>query len=130
MRREDLKLIDKFLDEGKEHILKGDPIQAGEKLYKAVEECIKLLAEREGLPEHEEFRKEGRWWTRLLARSASALSTKLQRKEIEDAWARAFNLHVWGFHERALNTEHIEPDIAYIEWLVNYTKEVLEDKEK
>ena len=127
--REDLQVIDEFLAEGKEYLAKGDPVQASEKLYKAVEECIKLLAEKEGLKEYEEASKEGRWWSKLLARSASMLSTKLQRKEIGEAWKTAYNLHVWGFHERALGIEHINPDVSYVEWLVNYTKEALDKGE-
>ena len=128
--KEDLEVLDKFLEEGREYILKRDPVQASEKLYKAVEESLKLLAEEYKLLEHEEFRKEGRWWTRLLAGTASTLARKLGERKIEEAWTIAFNLHVWGFHERALGVEHIEPDVPYVEWLVNYTKEVLEDKAK
>lgn len=122
MKIKEDELIEKLLAEGKEYISKGDPIQASEKLYKAVEECIKLLAENERPPEHEEFQKEGRWWSRLLSRSARTLARKLGERRIEEAWTVAFDLHVWGFHEKALGVEHIEPDIPYIEWLVDYTK--------
>jgi len=121
--KEGLELVDRFLAEGRKYMDRGDPVQASEKFYKVVEECVKLLAEKENLPEHEEFRREGRFWSRLLARSASALAAKLHRKRIEDAWTRAFNLHIWGFHEKALEVEHVKPSIAYMEWLVNYTKE-------
>jgi hypothetical protein len=109
-------------------------VQASEKLYKAVEECIKILAEKQRLPEYEEARREGRWWSKLLARAAGRLARDLGRKEIKDAWARAFNLHTWGFHERALCRgggkpspvlEDAEQDIPYVEWLVNYVKENL-----
>ena len=119
---EEFKLIDEFLAEGKEYLRKDDPIQASEKFYKATEECIKLLAEGEKLPEYEEAEREGRWWSRLLSRAARALSSKLGEEKIEDVWARAFDLHVWGFHEKALDVEHIKPDVSYIEWLVTYTK--------
>jgi hypothetical protein len=122
MKVADVDFIEKFFAEGKEYIEKDDPVQASEKLYKVVEECIKLLAEKENLPEHEEFKKEGRWWSRLLARTASTLAQRLGEDGIGDAWARAFNLHIWGFHEKALGIEHITPDIPYVEWLVNYTK--------
>jgi hypothetical protein len=118
----ELELIDKFLSEGRLYAAKGDPIQASEKLYKVVEECLKLLAEKEGIEEYKEAQREGRWWTGLLARSASTLSIRLKHREIGEAWAKAYNLHVWGFHEKALDVEHIEPDIIYIERLVNYVK--------
>jgi len=119
------KFIEQFLAEGRRYVNKGDPVQASEKLYKAVEECIKVLAEKQRLPEYEEARREGRWWSKLLARAAGRLARDLGRKEIKDAWARAFNLHTWGFHERALLVEDAEQDIPYVEWLVNYVKENL-----
>jgi hypothetical protein len=82
MKTKEFELIERLLAEGKEYIANGDPIQASEKLYKAVEECIKLLAEKEKLPEHEEFKKEGRWWSRLLSRSARTLARKLGERKI------------------------------------------------
>ncbi len=36
-----LELAGKYLSEAKEYIDRGDAVQASEKLYKAVEECIK-----------------------------------------------------------------------------------------
>ena len=121
----DIKLVEKLLTEGKECIDKGDPIQASEKLYKVVEECIKLLAEKKRLAEYEEAKKEGRWWSRLLMRAARRLARDLNEGRIEVVWAEAFELHIWGFHEKALNIEHIQPDLPYVEWLLNYTKEAL-----
>lgn len=125
----EIDFIERFLTEGREYISKGDPVQASEKLYKAVEECIKVLAEKQGLPEYEEARREGRWWSKLLARAAGRLARDLKRKEIENAWARAFNLHTWGFHECALLVEDAEQNTPYVEWLVNYTEEALNKRE-
>ena len=122
---EDLKLIDRFLAEGREYISKEDPVQASEKLYKVVEECIKLLAERYRIPEYEEAMEDGRWWSRLLSRSARRLGQMTGERRIEEVWAEAFDLHVWGFHEKSLDIEHIKPDVAYVEWLVGYTKGTL-----
>jgi len=115
--------ISRFVTESKEYIAKGDAIQASEKLYKAVEECIKILAERHKLPEYDEAEKDGRWRSYLLAQAAAKLAYNLRRKEIEDAWARAFNIHVWGFHEGKFGAEEIERNIPHIEWLVEYVKE-------
>jgi hypothetical protein len=117
--------IERFLAESREYVERDDPVQASEKIYKAVEECIKALAEKQRLPEFEEARREGRWWSKLLARAAGRLARDLKKKEIEDVWARAFNLHIWGFHECALLVEDAEQNIPYAEWLLNYTKEML-----
>ena len=35
----------KYLEEGKEHIRRNDPVQANEKLYKAAEEAVKVISE-------------------------------------------------------------------------------------
>ena len=115
--------ISRFVDESKEYIAKGDAIQASEKLYKAVEECIKVLARRYNLPEYEEAEKDGRWKGYLLGRAARKLARDLKQKEIEDIWARAFNIHVWGFHEGKYEVEDIEPSLPYVEWLVDFVKE-------
>jgi hypothetical protein len=115
--------IARFIDESKEYIAKGDAIQASEKLYKAVEECIKLLAEQHKLPQYHEAKEDGRWRSYLLAQAAGKLAYNLQKKEIEDAWARAFNIHVWGFHEGKFGVEEIKRNIPYIEWLVEFVKE-------
>ena len=115
--------VPRFLDESKEYIAKGDAIQASEKLYKAIEECIKLLAERHKLPEYAEAKEDGRWKSYLLAQAAGKLAHNLQKKEIEDAWARAFNIHVWGLHEGKFGVEEIKRNIPYIEWLVDFVKE-------
>ena len=112
--------ISKFVQESKEYIAKGDAIQASEKLYKAVEECIKTLAQRYKLPEYEKAEEDGRWRSYLLAQAAGRLADNLKEKEIKDVWARAFNIHVWGFHEGKLDVEYIKQDIPYVEWLVSY----------
>ena len=121
---ERIRLAEKSLMEAKEYMRRNDPGQASEKLYKATEECIKFLAEQYGLPEVGEARKEGQWWTKLLGRSSKDLAGMLGKEEISDAWAKAYDLHVLGFHENAYNIEHIRPIIPLIENLVNYTKEV------
>jgi len=99
--------ISRFIDESKEYIAKGDAIQASEKLYKAVEECIKVLAEKRKLPEYEKTDKDGRWRSYLLAQAAGKLAEDLKKKEIEDAWLRAFSIHVWGFHEGKFDVEKL-----------------------
>lgn len=119
---EDIGFIEKFLVEGRDYINRGDPIQASEKLYKTVEECIKLLADKYMLPEYVEAEREGRWWSRLLAKAARRLARESGEARIKDAWAGAYDLHVWGFHEHSLSIEDVNQEIPYVEWLVNYTK--------
>jgi hypothetical protein len=125
--QEEVKFIEKILAEGNEYIGKGEPVQASEKLYKAVDESIKLLAEKKMLPEYEEAQREGRWWTKLLSRAARRLSRELGEERIVNAWTHAFDLHTWGFHERSLEVEDVEQDIPYVEWLVDYVKENLNE---
>jgi len=115
--------IARFIDESREYIAKGDAIQASEKLYKAVEECIKVLAERYELPEYEEAKRDGRWRTHLLGRAARRLARDLMRDEIRDAWANAFEIHVWGFHEGKYGVEEVEASVPYAEWLANFVKD-------
>ena len=121
--------ISRFVDESKEYLAKGDAIQASEKLYKAVEECIKVLAERYKLPEYKRAKKERRWYSYLLGQAAGRMARALKQEKIEDVWARAFNIHVWGFHEGKFGVDIIRQNIPYVEWLVNFVKDQ-EDKEK
>jgi hypothetical protein len=114
--------ISRYVDEGKEYIAKDDAVQASEKLYKAVEECIKVLAERYKLPEYEKAENDGRWRSYLLAQAAGRLADDLKNKEVEDVWARAFNIHVWGFHEGKFGVEEIKRNVPSVEWLVNFVK--------
>jgi hypothetical protein len=52
-----IEIIKNLFTEAEEYLAKGDAIQSSEKLYKATEECIKLLSERFNLPEAKELRK-------------------------------------------------------------------------
>ncbi len=120
--------ISRSVAEGKEYITKGDAVQASEKLYKAVEECIKVLAEKHRIPEYEKAEKDGRWRSYLLAQAAGRLSDDLGKKEIEDAWLRAFNIHAWSFHEGKFSVEEIKRNVPYVEWIVNFVKDQGEKK--
>ena len=84
--REDLQVIDEFLAEGKGYLAKGNPVQASKELYKAVEECIRLLAEKEKLPEYGKAGREGRWWSRLLLRAARNLAQRKSEEKIFVTW--------------------------------------------
>jgi len=118
-----VELAGKYLAEAKEYLAKGDAVQASEKLYKAVEECIKALAQRYDTPEHREAAREGRWWAQLLGKAARRLARELNEPRITDAWSRAFDIRVWGFHEAKYTVEDVKEDVGYVEWLLNYVKQ-------
>ncbi|AEM39062.1 PaREP1 family protein [Pyrolobus fumarii 1A] len=107
---------------------KGDAVQASEKLYKAVEECIKVLACLEGLEECRRAREEGQWWTKLLSRAARKLSVRLNEPLVLEAWGHAYDLHVHGFHEHALDAENVARSVPVVEKLVSYTKRILGER--
>jgi hypothetical protein len=118
-----VELAEKYLAEAKEYLAKGDAVQASEKLYKVVEECIKALAQRYDTPEHREAAREGRWWAQLLGKAARRLARELNEPRITDAWSRAYDVHVWGFHEAKYTVEDVKEDVGYVEWLLNYVKQ-------
>jgi hypothetical protein len=118
-----VELAEKYLAEAKEYLAKGDAVQASEKLYKVVEECIKALAELYDTPEHREAAREGRWWAQLLGKAARRLARELNEPRITDAWSRAYDVHVWGFHEAKYTVEDVKEDVGYVEWLLNYVKQ-------
>ena len=120
-----LELAEKFLTEAKKYIESGDPVQASEKLYKAAEECVKALAIRFGIPEVEEARREGRWWTKLLSRASKRLSAMLNETIVMYGWSVGYDLHVWGFHESALDMDNVKASLPTIEQLVEKTREIL-----
>jgi len=125
-----VELAEKFLDEARECLARGDAVQASEKLYKVVEECIKALAETYRTPEVSGARKEGRWWTKLLSRAAKTLSRKLNEPLIDVAWSKAYDLHVWGFHEASLDVEHVEIDLPYVEKLLEKTRSLVKQEQR
>ncbi len=118
-----LVLAEKYLQEAREYLERGDPVQASEKLYKVAEECIKVLAVKFSIPELEEARREGRWWTKLLSRAAKTLSARLGDPTINRGWCVAYDLHVWGFHEAALSIDHVRTSLQEIEQLLEKTRQ-------
>lgn len=120
-----VELAEKNLEEAKEFVAKRDVTQASEKLYKAVEECIKALSEKFRLPQLDIIRRRGRWDTWLLGQAATDLSRLLGEEKIRYAWTIAYDVHVWGFHEAKYRVEDVESAIPIVEWLINYTKEML-----
>jgi len=122
-----IEVAEKSLEEARQYLEKGNSIQASEKLYKAVEECIKALAQYYNTPDYQAASREGRWWAQLLGKAARRLARMLNEPRIESAWAVAYEVHVWGFHEAKYDVEDIKDDIKYAEWLLNYTKQVVKE---
>ncbi|MGC9136762.1 PaREP1 family protein [Caldivirga sp.] len=119
-----LELTRRYLAEAKEHLNRGDAVQASEKAYKAVEEAVKALAEKYNLPENQQAVKEGRWYTYLLLKASSRLSRMLG-DWVLDGWNAGYSMHVWGFHETKLSINDIEPLMGRVERLVNETIKAL-----
>ena len=120
-----VELAEKSLEEAKEFIAKRNIIQASEKLYKAVEECIKALSEKFRLPQLDIASRRGRWDTWLLGQAATDLSKILKEERISYAWSKAYEIRVWSFHEAKYRVEDVESATPIIEWLVNYIKDML-----
>ncbi len=93
------------------YLEKGDPIQASEKLYRAVGECIKALAEALRLPVLEEVEKRGKWETWLLGRAARQAAERLGEDRVRLAWKDAYDVHVWGFHEAKYDVDDVRASL-------------------
>ncbi|MCC6017327.1 MAG: PaREP1 family protein [Desulfurococcaceae archaeon] len=108
-----IEIAERFLVEGRELIDK-DPVQASEKLYKAAEEVVKVLAIALNLPEARKAIESGGWWSKLLEKTAQSVAKALGVKEFILWWNTAYKLHVDGFHEAKLSSEDIRERYEYI----------------
>jgi len=116
-----IELAKKYLNEGKK-LVEKDPVQASEKLYKAVEESIKALAIVENLEEIlRRVKNRGRWTVTDLDKAARKLSKKIG-KWVLHTLDHAWTLHVWGFHEGKLDSEAVKERIPEIEKMVKYVE--------
>ena len=122
-----LERIERTLEEARKLVGKGDRVQASEKLYKVAESCIKLLAELNETPEYEKARKEGGWWTKLLDRAAKTLA-EIYGYGVSKSWTKAYELHVKGFHQEALELEDVVNSFEEIESLLRLVRLVLNKK--
>jgi len=107
------KSISEFLSEGESYIERGDSVQASEKLYKAAEEAVKILALTHAPEVHKEALRRERWTTDLLFKAADEMG-----REVRHCWDSAWTLHVQGFHEMKLNISSVEERIEDIAELV------------
>jgi hypothetical protein len=115
-----IEIIKNLLAEAEEYLAKRDAIQSSERLYKAAEECIKLLSERFNLPEVKEAEEKGKWTVTLLEKAVRKLSDKISI-DVQIGWDAASYLHVWGFHEAKLEAENVKARIPLIKRLMELT---------
>ncbi|MEM4061215.1 MAG: PaREP1 family protein [Pyrobaculum sp.] len=120
-----LELASRFFEEANLYLEKGEAVQASEKLYKTVEECIKALAEVFNVPQVEEVKRRGKWDTWLLGMASTDLSKTLKEDRIRLAWKDACDIHVWGFHEAKYRVEDVKAALPLTEWLLNFTRQVV-----
>jgi len=114
--REGAKLVDR------------DPIQANEKLYKAAEECVKALAIYLNLGNIlREVERSGRLTTTELKKAVKAINDRIGRW-FEEAWDRAWALHVWGFLETKPDSEAVKRRLPYIEKMVEEAEKLVSAK--
>ena len=123
-----LDLAVSFLEEGKSFVEKN-PVQASEKLYKAAEESVKLLALYLGISDVlAQVRQRNRWTVTDLEKAVEAISQKLG-DWFMTSWDTAWALHVWGFHEAKFDSEAVKIRLPYIEKIVEETKKIVSGEE-
>jgi hypothetical protein len=115
-----IEIIRNLLAKAEEYLAKRDAIQSSEKLYKAAEECIKLLSERFNLPEVKEAEEKKKWTVTLLEKAVRKLSDKISI-DVQIGWDAANYLHVWGFHEAKLEAENVKARLPLIKRLIELT---------
>mgnify|MGYP001772622594 CR=1 FL=1 len=119
-----LNLAVKYLEEGRSLIDK-DPVQASEKLYKAVEECVKALSMHFNLEDiFAKVENRGRWTVTELEKAVLEIAQRTG-EWVLSSWDHAWVLHVWGFHESKLDAEDIKARLPHIERIVIETKKMI-----
>ncbi|MCC6024435.1 MAG: PaREP1 family protein [Thaumarchaeota archaeon] len=122
--RRHLELAERFLAEGRELIDK-DPVQASERLYKAAEEAVKIIAIALKLPEADEAARRSRWTIGLLEDAVMNIMRILKVDELYRWWDSAYKLHVNGFHEARLRSYDVRLRLGDVKASVNLAKKML-----
>ena len=125
-----LEAAERYLNEAKDYVNKGDAVQASEKMYKVVEECIKALAQAYNIEEYVKASGEGKWWVSLIGKAARRLAGILNEPRVEFTWSVAYDLHVWGFHEAKYTINDVKGDLNHVQWLLEFTRSVTLHKSK
>ncbi len=101
-----LELSLRYLGEGRA-LVGRDPVQASEKLYKAAEEAVKVLAIFYNLQDVlGGVEGKGRRTVSYLEKTVEAISERLGGWFLQ-SWDNAWALHVWGFHEAKLDSKAV-----------------------
>jgi hypothetical protein len=117
-----------FLKEGEELLKKGDIVQASEKIYKAAENAVKILAKTHIPDIYGEAESRGRWTVSLLDKAVRSLERKLG-EDVGRGWDAAWVLHVEGFHEERLDEEAVKWRLRHVLRLVNLLYKTSSDRE-
>jgi hypothetical protein len=125
--KEKINLVEKLMKESNDYLNRKDPVQASEKAYKIAEEIVKALAEKFKTPEYEEFLKEGRWYIYLLSKASKTLALKLD-DWIIDGWNSAYDLYIWGFHEKKLTIDYVKIGIKKVEKMFEEAYKIIYEK--
>ncbi len=110
----------KYIEEGERLLEDGDVVQASEKIYKAAEDAIKLLASVHAPDIYREVEGRGRWTVSTLDKAVRSLESKLG-EDVGRGWDAAWVLHVEGFHEERLNEAAVKWRLKHVWRLVELT---------
>lgn len=103
-----------FIEKANKLLDDNDPPDASEKLYKAAEESIKVLA----IKENPTLDNSDYWSARTLWAQVDILNN-IYGDGLRDSWDTAWSLHTQGFHEHLLSREQILERVQKIVDLVN-----------
>ena len=109
--------VKRFLKEGEELLKKGEVVQACEKIYKAAEDAVKILAKTHAPDIYREAESRGRWTVSLLGKAVRSLERKLD-EDVGRGWDAAWVLHVEGFQEERLDAEAVKWRLRHVIRLV------------
>ncbi|RLE57240.1 MAG: superfamily I DNA and RNA helicase and helicaseubunit [Thermoprotei archaeon] len=120
----------RYLHEAEKLLGKGDPVEASEKLYKVVEECVKALAEVHELEEYRKSLEVGKWNVARLE-SASRKLAEIYGDDVYITWKIAYEkLHIRGFHERELAPNEVKEEIPRVGMLLAIIKDLVKKLSK
>ena len=61
----------------------------------------------------------------LLGEAARSVADRLGESVVLEAWAVAYDIHVWGFHEAKYGVGRVVVGLRYVERLLGLTRRVL-----
>ena len=119
--------VKRFLKEGEQLLDNGEIVQACEKIYKAAEDAVKLLAKAHVPDVQREVKSRGRRTVSLLDKAGRNLEIKFG-EDVGRGWAEAWILHVEGFHEERLKEEAVKWRLKHVKRLVELVNNLSPEK--